>query len=132
VENVDMTAPIRSWICNASLISGAVLAIGVFGLSAPNAHIEGVGDAAFGVAIPCWVGLPLILLGLIKIFRFFPNTQAVLWGVGCFALFGSCWSVFFAAKGSTTAVALIFIPLYVLAGYGIVALVLLWRRGHSQ
>ena len=93
-----MPAPARTWVSNASLIAGVALGVGVFVLGASNANIEGAGDVAFGVATSGWVGLPLILLGLIKLFRFFPNIHAVLWGFGCFALLGSCWSVFVAPK----------------------------------
>jgi hypothetical protein len=132
MEDVSMPAPARTWVSNASLISGVAVAIGVFILGASNANIEGGADIAFGMAMSCWMGLPLILLGLVKLFRFFPNTHTVLWAVGCFALFGSCWNVYFVSKGSTAALALIFIPLFLLAGYGILAFVFFWRRSRSR
>jgi hypothetical protein len=131
MENVNIPARARSWVCNASLITGVVLAIGVFALGARDANIEGLADVAFGVAMACWVGLPLMLLGVVKLFRHFPNAHWVLWVVGSTALLGACFEVFFRARGSTAALALIFVPLYLLVGYGVVAMVLLWRRKHG-
>ena len=124
--------PPRSWVCSASLISGIVLGVGVFALSAPGATIEGIVDVAFGVAMSCWVGLPLILLGVIKVFRSYPNMHLSMWSLGCFVLFGACWQVFFAPRGSTAALGLLFVPFYLLAGYGVAAMVLLWHRNHSR
>jgi hypothetical protein len=122
----------RTWVSHASVISALALAIGSFALGARTANIEGFGDVAFGVALACWVGLPLVLLGLVKVFRVFPNTHVALWAIGSVLLFGACYEVFFAAGGSTAGLALIFVPLYVLVGYGVAATVLLCQTKRKQ
>ncbi len=121
-----------TWVCHSSLISALVLAVGTFAFGARSANIEGFRDVAFGVALACWVGLPLVLLGLAKIFRAFPITHVALWAIGTVLLFGTCYEVFFAASGSTAGLALLFVPLYVLVGYGVVAAVLLCRTNRKQ
>ena len=122
----------RTWVCRACVISALALAIGSNALGARSANIEGFGDVAFGVALACWVGLPLMLLGLVKVFRAYPATHVALWAIGSVLLFGACYGVFFAARGSTAGLALIFVPLYVLVGYGVVGAVLLCQTNRKQ
>ena len=73
-----------------------------------------------------------MLLGLVKVFRVFPNKQVALWIIGSVLLFGACYDVFFAASGSTAGLGLIFVPFFVLVGYGVAAAVLLCQTNRKQ
>lgn len=110
-----------------SRVSALVFAVVVF---VSGAAIKSFGDALCGVVVSCWVALPLLLLGVIKLFRAFPATHVVLLALGILA------SVFAAASpygyGSTSALGLVVLPFYVVVVYVLVAFVLLCVKTYSK
>ena len=85
----------------------------------------------FLVAFAIWVGLPLLILGRLRVFWSFPKITAVLYGVGLLLLGTLLFGVFVAPAGSTAALAIISVPFLLNSAYAATAVVLKLKKAAS-
>jgi hypothetical protein len=122
MENPTPPSP-RSWVTTVSVVASAFFGVVVFASSSASESAE---DAVASLLMAGWVALPLLLLGVVKIFRAFPTTHVVLLVFGCFSI---VWAIGSArGAGSTAALAVVVIPFYLLIIYGVTSLVLMFRK----
>lgn len=88
----------------------------------PSLSIKGFGDIVAGVLFSGWVALPLLLLGLVRIFREFRTAHIVLLVLGLVGSFGAVTSPY--GHGSTSAIGLVVLPFFLLVAYGVIGFVL--------
>ncbi len=116
-----------SKIARASFIGAAVFAVVVF---VSGLAINGFGNTLAGLFFSGWVALPLMLLGAIKLFRRFPLTHAAL------LVFGVLGSAVAAASpyghSSTSSIALVTVPFFVLVIFGVTGFVLLCVKTYGE
>jgi len=92
-----------------------------------NGGLEHTVDA---ICFSGWVGLPLLLLGVIKVFRSFPVTHLVLLMIGLiFSAFATA-SPF--GHGSTSAIGLLTTPFFLLVIYAVSGFGLFCVRAYSK
>jgi hypothetical protein len=108
----------RSGIATVSLVSAVAFAVAVL----PSLSIKGFGDMVAGVLFCGWVSLPLLFLGLMKLFRDFPITHLVLLVLGLAGSFGAVILPY--GRGSTSALGMVFVPLYLLVIYCVAGFIL--------
>ncbi len=89
-----------------------------------GSNVEGVGEFALLFGFSCWVGVPLVALGQVRVFRPFPRVTFCLWAIGLVVEAALFYGVFIAPQGSTAGLAMLFVPLYLLVLYGVACLVL--------
>lgn len=118
MESTKAPAPRRSATATVSLVSAVVSAVAVL----PSLSIKGFGDIVAGVLFSGWVALPLLLLGLVRIFREFRTAHIVLLVLGLVGSFGAVTSPY--GHGSTSAIGLVVLPFFLLVAYGVIGFVL--------
>jgi hypothetical protein len=118
MESTKAPAPRRSATATVSLVSAVVSGVAVL----PSLSIKGFGDIVAGVLFSGWVALPLLLLGLVRIFREFRTAHIVLLVLGLVGSFGAVTSPY--GHGSTSAIGLVVLPFFLLVAYGVIGFVL--------
>ena len=127
MANTNTPRSRRSGVATASLASALFFGLIAF---ASGSAFKSLEDAVVGILFSCWVALPLVLLGVIKLFRAFPGTHSVLLVFGFFA--SVCAVASTHSGGSTSALGLVFFPFWLLLIYGVVCFVLLCVRVYSK
>ncbi len=103
-----------------ALVFGIGVAITDFVLAFPKQPEKQAVDLwIVGILFSGWQGLPLALLAQMKVFWRYPVVNWVLLSLGGVVLMKVLHEVYDAPHGSTAGLALIFGPLYVLAGYAV-------------
>jgi len=128
MENVQPKQSGRTVVATASLVASAVCVVGVFVSEiAMNGFVSPLGL----LCLSCWVAFPLLVLGLVKVFRAFPGTHGVL------LVMGVVVSAFAAASpprahSSTSAIGLVTVPFFLLLLYGVAGAVLVCVKTYKQ
>ena len=118
MESTNTSSSRRPAVATASLVSAAIFAVAVL----PSLSIEGLETILAGALFSGWVALPLLLLGLVKVFRKFPTAHLVLLVVGLVASSGAVTAPY--GHGSTSALGLLVLPFFLLLIYGGVGFIL--------
>ena len=92
--------------------------------------MNGLENALPGLCLSCWVALPLVALGAIRLFRRFPLTHATLFLIGVLASVMAVVSPY--GHRSTSAIALVTIPFFLLVIFCVAGLVLLCVKTYSE
>ena len=113
----------RPAVCWAATFSGIVLSIANLIMAMRSgATVRGPGDLVFGLLFSLWVGLPLLLLGQVKLSHRRPRVVLVLWLVGLLVTVKMLHEVFVDPSGSTTALGLLTTPFYLILGFSLIGL----------
>lgn len=126
MENTNCPSPRRSATATVSLVSAVVSALATL----PGISINGFGDMMAGAIFSGWVALPLLFLGLVKLFRQFRTTHVFLLVLGLVGSFGAVTSPY--GRGSTTAIGMVLLPFYLLVAYGVAWFVLFCVKANSK
>ena len=111
-----------SSVVTVSRLSAVVAALATLA----SAEIDGLEGLVVAAVLAGWIALPLVALGAAKDLRAFPQTRLALLVVSDLSILGAILSVH--SRGSTGAIALLFIPLYLLVLYIVVGFVLLCHK----
>jgi len=118
MSSTNTPAPRRSTTATISLVSAVISGVAVI----PSLSINGFGGVLVGVLFAGWVSLPLLLLGLVKLFRQFATAHIILLVLGLVGSFGAVTSPY--GHGSTSALGMLVLPFFLLAAYGVVGFAL--------
>lgn len=117
--------PTKPAVCTVATLSGVGFIL--ITLASATASHRGTQDsdvAFFDLVFSFWIGLPLIMLGQLKVFWRFPRLVKWLYAMGCCALVWMLFTVLVVPTSSTAGVAAFYIPLLLLMIYSVVVVVI--------
>ena len=127
MDTAKPTPPSQSTVAKISLAGSAACAAIVF---SSGVAMNGLENAIGILLFSCWAALPLLVLGLVRLFRQFPGTHAALLVLGISASVLAAAAPF--GRGSTSAIGLVTIPFFLLLIYAAAGFVLICVKTYSE